>query len=69
MNANIAKLYQIAQKTERKIIGLMSGTSMDGLDIALCSCKNSGTQTEINLLNFITIKISTSGKQNIQPRR
>ncbi|MES2448065.1 MAG: anhydro-N-acetylmuramic acid kinase [Bacteroidota bacterium] len=55
MNRNIAKLYQIAQKTERKIIGLMSGTSMDGLDIALCACKNSGSETEIKLLNFITM--------------
>ena len=55
MNRNIAKLYQIAQKTERKIIGLMSGTSMDGLDIALCECKNSGAETEIKLLNFITM--------------
>lgn len=55
MNINIAKLYQIAQKSERKIIGLMSGTSMDGLDIALCACKNSGAETEIKLLNFITM--------------
>ena len=55
MNKNIEKLYQIAQKTERKIIGLMSGTSMDGLDIALCLCRNSGAETEIKLLNFITM--------------
>lgn len=33
----------------------MSGTSMDGLDIALCLCKNSGAKTEVELLNFITI--------------
>lgn len=55
MNISIQKLYSIANKTERLIIGLMSGTSMDGLDIALCAIKNSGVQTEVQLLNFITI--------------
>jgi len=55
MNRFIAKLFEVANKPERKIIGLMSGTSMDGLDIALCACKNNGPQTEVELLNFITI--------------
>jgi anhydro-N-acetylmuramic acid kinase len=55
MNTNIAKLFEVAGKKERTIIGLMSGTSMDGLDIALCLCKNSGTQTQLELLNFITM--------------
>lgn len=55
MNNSIQKLYQIASKSERLIIGLMSGTSMDGLDIALCVCKNSGSDTAIELKNFITM--------------
>jgi len=55
MNSSIQKLYSIANKNERLIIGLMSGTSMDGLDIALCSCKNDGSETQIELLNFITM--------------
>lgn len=55
MNNSIQKLYSIANKNERLIIGLMSGTSMDGLDIALCRCKNYGSQTQVELLNFITM--------------
>lgn len=55
MNNSIQKLYHIASKNERAIIGLMSGTSMDGLDIALCICKKSGSDTEVELKNFITM--------------
>jgi len=54
MNRQLQKLYQIAQKDSRRIIGLMSGTSLDGLDIALCRMTGSGPDTHIEVEKFCT---------------
>ena len=52
MNPSIEKLYHIAQKPQRLIIGLMSGTSVDGLDVALCKVMGNGADTKTELLHF-----------------
>ena len=66
MNQNIEKLYQIANKNERLIIGLMSGTSMDGLDVALCKFSGSGGETAIEILNFETVSFDENIKIEIR---
>ena len=66
MNKNILHLYKIAQKDERLIIGLMSGTSLDGLDVALCNFKGSGMHTEIKLLQFESMPYDEDFKQEIK---
>ena len=66
MNKNLQSLYQVAQKPSRKIIGLMSGTSMDGLDVALCEISGAGENTEVKLLNFDTVDYSEEIKTEIR---
>lgn len=54
MNSSIQHLVDIASKSKRKIIGLMSGTSLDGLDIVLCDIEGSGKNTKLELIKFKT---------------
>lgn len=66
MNANIQRLFTIAQKETRNIIGLMSGTSLDGLDVAFCKISNSGEKTAVELVDFETIPYSEEFKDQIR---
>lgn len=66
MNPQIEKLYQISQKPSRLIIGLMSGTSMDGLDVALCKFHNAGQKTTVELLQFETVPFEEDVKTEIR---
>lgn len=66
MNPNVENLYKIAQKEERLIIGLMSGTSLDGLDIALCKVKGSGMDTQIEVFHFVTVLYTNDFKNKIR---
>jgi len=66
MNKNISALHELAQKNTRKIIGLMSGTSLDGLDIALCSISGAGENTIVKIEEFETISYNEEIKTEIR---
>ena len=66
MNPGIEALYKIANKSKRMILGLMSGTSLDGLDIALCEFEGSGLGTKFELKQFVSLPYSTEFKESIQ---
>ena len=65
MHQNIQNLVNVAAKQERMVVGLMSGTSMDGLDIALCSIKGSGRDTKFEFKAFTTVDYTNDFKEKI----
>lgn len=66
MNQQIQQLYDIARQSERRIIGLMSGTSLDGLDVALCRLSGSGPDTNVVLERFTTVPYDEDLKTEIR---
>ncbi len=66
MIKNIHQLYSISHKAERIIIGLMSGTSLDGLDVALCKFDGAGKETKVEVLQFETVPYTIDFKEEIR---
>ena len=66
MNPAIEKMARMARKQPKYIIGLMSGTSLDGLDIALCEVKDSGLDTQVSLTHFGTASYNNETKKRLK---
>ncbi|PWN08080.1 anhydro-N-acetylmuramic acid kinase [Rhodohalobacter mucosus] len=66
MNPSFKNLTAIAGKRSRTIIGLMSGTSLDGLDIALCRISGSGADTAVHLIKFCTKKYAAELRERLR---
>ena len=68
MNQSLQKLSEIAAKKERIILGLMSGTSADGLDISLSKISGAGFNTSVSLLEFSSIAYTEEFKSDFQSK-
>lgn len=66
MNQSLSRLYQIAQQPSRRIIGLMSGTSLDGLDVVLCRLHGHGTATRLEVEQFATAPYDDEVRRRIR---
>lgn len=53
-------LDRILNKEEKLVVGLMSGTSMDGIDAALVRIKGSGFETKVEVIKFICLPYESS---------
>ncbi|MBO2010767.1 anhydro-N-acetylmuramic acid kinase [Hymenobacter negativus] len=66
MNAHLTRLHHLASQPSRHIIGLMSGTSLDGLDVALCRLDGHGAGTQLVLEQFHTVPYDEDTKARIR---
>ena len=57
--------YELLQKQKRWVIGLMSGTSVDGIDVGLVEITGAGLDTEIDLITFETVPYSPNIRARI----
>lgn len=62
---NIHDLEILSHKKTKYVIGLMSGTSLDGVDAVLIEIKNNGTKTKLNQIGFITYPFPEGVKKRV----
>lgn len=58
-------LVELIKKKERKVIGILSGTSVDAVDIVLVNIKGSGKKSNIQVIDFQSFKIQSKFKDFI----
>lgn len=65
MNQALKQLCHIYEQPSRRIIGLMSGTSADGLDIALCRISGSGKSTRAEVEAFRSVSYAEQVRNDL----
>jgi len=58
-------LSKISEKRKKIAIGLMSGTSLDGIDAAIIEIEGNYKSTAVKLLDFYTLEFSNAEKESI----
>lgn len=59
------RIERMLKKDSRLCAGVMSGTSLDGLDIAICRIYGSGAATRMELVHFETIVYTPAQRQKL----
>ncbi|MCC6459125.1 MAG: anhydro-N-acetylmuramic acid kinase [Saprospiraceae bacterium] len=66
MKLDVEHLYQLAQQPARRILGLMSGTSLDGLDLALCTVEGAGFDTRLQITHYRTVPFDEGFRDEVR---
>lgn len=66
MRPHVDLLHRLSGADTRYILGLMSGTSLDGLDMALCALSGSGLSTRVVLLDFESVPYGDAFRERVR---
>jgi anhydro-N-acetylmuramic acid kinase len=61
----LARLLALRTQPSRLVLGLLSGTSADGTDAALCEITGAGESTDLHLLAFATVPFARPLRERI----
>ncbi len=61
----IESIRKIVDKKEVLAAGVMSGTSLDGIDVALCRISGSGKDTRLEVRHFVTFPYSDREREDL----